>query len=30
MKAVLDMERMHAFDPETEEAIYVRQEAQAA
>ncbi len=30
VKMVLDMERMHAFDLETEEAIYVRQEAQVA
>ncbi len=30
VKAVLDMEKMHAFDPETEEGIYVPQEAQAA
>lgn len=26
VEAILDMEKMHAFDPETEEAIYVRQE----
>ena len=30
MRVVLDMDKMHAFDPETEEALFVRREAIAA